>query len=226
LVGRLATLNRQLDDLLARTPASQAPIATAEAAARREAPPTGTDTEAISLLQQALLVNDRQRNVILENLANVNTTGFKKRQLVVSTTPHPDSGLQLPAVAAIETIWTMGTLASTERSLDIAIDPEGRVSSRTARAPDVSVSLGQLTLSRFVNPSGLVAASNGVMRPTDASGPPITGAPGSNGRGLLKQGFVECSNVQVVKELINLQLAERQRTMLRRVLAEYGIFVR
>jgi flagellar basal-body rod protein FlgG len=278
LNGRLAILSRQLDELLARLPAATATNAT-EAAARRNPSPEPAEA-AVALLQQAMSVTEQLRNVILENIANVNTAGWKKRQLQISTTLHQASGLQMPTAATIETVWTTGTLEITERNLDvaidgdglfavtaadgttnytrnggfhlnadgklvtadglvvvpeitvpsdtleIAIDPEGRVTGRTAGAPDTSTSFGQLMLSRFVNPSGLVATRNGAMRCTDASGYPITGAPGSTGLGLLKQGFLERSNVQVMNELINLQMVERQRTLLRRVLADYGLFVR
>ena len=87
---------------------------------------------------------------------------------------------------------------------EVSIDPEGRVSGRTAGSPDTSTQFGQLNIHRFVNPSGMLASGSNVMRPTEASGQPTTGAPGSNGLGLLKQGFIERSNVQIVNELVNL----------------------
>ena len=94
-------------------------------------------------------------------------------------------------------------------TLEIAIDPEGRVNVRTAGNPDTSTLLGQLTLHRFVNPSGMLAVGSNVMRPTEASGQPISNTPGTTGLGLLKQGFVERSNVQIVNELVNLIVAQR-----------------
>jgi hypothetical protein len=62
-------------------------------------------------------------------------------------------------------------------TLEISIDPEGRVSGRTAGSPDTSTSFGQLTIHRFVNPSGMLAVGANVLRPTPASGAPITGHP-------------------------------------------------
>ena len=94
-------------------------------------------------------------------------------------------------------------------TLEIAIDPEGRVNVRTASNPDVSTQVGLLTINRFVNPSGMLAVGANVMRPTEASGPPINASPGTNGLGLLKQGFIERSNVQIVNELVNLIVAQR-----------------
>jgi flagellar basal-body rod protein FlgG len=93
--------------------------------------------------------------------------------------------------------------------LEISIDPEGRVSGRTAGSPDTATSFGQITIHRFVNPSGMLAVGANVMRPSEASGQPITGIPGQTGLGLLKQGFVERSNVQIVNELVNLIVAQR-----------------
>lgn len=94
-------------------------------------------------------------------------------------------------------------------TLEIAIDPEGRVNVRTAGSPDTSTLVGQINLHRFVNPSGMLAVGANVMRPTEASGAPITGTPGATGLGLLKQGFIERSNVEIVNELVNLIVAQR-----------------
>lgn len=93
--------------------------------------------------------------------------------------------------------------------LDVNIDIEGRVTGRTAGSPDTTSSFGQLNLVRFVNPSGLLAVGGNILRQTDASGPPTTGAPGANGIGFLKQGFIERSNVEIVNELVNLIVAQR-----------------
>jgi len=48
-----------------------------------------------------------------------------------------------------------------------------------------------------------------VFVPTTASGEPTAGAPGSDSRGSLLQGFVEDSNVSVVEEMINMILVQR-----------------
>jgi flagellar basal-body rod protein FlgG len=93
--------------------------------------------------------------------------------------------------------------------LEISIDPEGRVTGRTAGNPDVSTQFGQMQIHRFINPSGLLAVGANVLRQTEASGAPITSTPGQSGLGLIKQGFVEKSNVQIVNELVNLIVAQR-----------------
>ena len=93
--------------------------------------------------------------------------------------------------------------------LELSIDAEGHVSGRTAGSPDLSTTFGQLTLNRFVNPSGMIADGGNVMLVSPASGPPITQNPGTDGLGTLKQGFIERSNVAIVNELVNLIVAQR-----------------
>jgi flagellar basal-body rod protein FlgG len=44
---------------------------------------------------------------------------------------------------------------------------------------------------------------------TAASGTPSTNTPGSNGLGVLNQGYVETSNVNVVEELVNMIQTQR-----------------
>lgn len=70
--------------------------------------------------------------------------------------------------------------------------------------------LGTLQLTRFSNPSGLDGRlGRNLLLETEASGPPIQGEPGLEGMGLIEQGFIENSNVQVVEEIINLIVAQR-----------------
>ncbi|CAN0502343.1 unnamed protein product, partial [Discosporangium mesarthrocarpum] len=78
-----------------------------------------------------------------------------------------------------------------------------------AGSPDVATQFGELQLHRFINPSGMLAVGSNVVRPTEASGQPVSAAPGTQGLGQLKQGFVERSNVQIVNELVNLIVAQR-----------------
>jgi len=93
-------------------------------------------------------------------------------------------------------------------AIDINIDPEGRVSYRTAGSNVASLA-GELQTTLFLNPSGLNAVGGNMLLQTDASGPPVVGAPGANGLGTLKQGFIERSNVEIVNELVNLIVAQR-----------------
>ncbi len=221
-------------------------------------------------------------DMIANNIANVNTAGFKRSQasfedLLYVTLQSPGlasgaGGAAVPIGTQIGSgtrlngttkVYSAGTLEITERPLDLAIDgdgffavtlpdggtgytrdgqlqvnaegklvtgsgnvllpeitvptdtleinidPEGRVSGRTAGNPDTATQFGQITIHRFINPSGMLAVGGNVARPTAASGQPVSSTPGLNGLGTLKQGFVERSNVSIVNELVSLIVAQR-----------------
>jgi flagellar basal-body rod protein FlgG len=69
--------------------------------------------------------------------------------------------------------------------------------------------IGQIETATFVNPAGLHALGDNNYINTTASGDPITGVPGLEGRGGLRQGFVEMSNVQLVEEMTDLIVGQR-----------------
>ncbi len=55
-----------------------------------------------------------------------------------------------------------------------------------------------------MNPSGLLSVGTNIVRQTSASGAPtVDSAPGQSGLGFLKQGFIERSNVQMSRELVD-----------------------
>jgi len=66
-----------------------------------------------------------------------------------------------------------------------------------------------ISLFRFANPSGLKAQGSNLYSETASSGQAQQASPGSDGTGLLRQGYLERSNVQVVDELVALILAQR-----------------
>jgi flagellar basal-body rod protein FlgG len=89
----------------------------------------------------------------------------------------------------------------------LRIAPDGRVS---ANLPDrADVEIGHIELAAFANPGGLESIGNNLYRMTEASGEMLLGAPGESGQGMLRQGFLESSNVQLVDELVALMLAQR-----------------
>jgi len=69
--------------------------------------------------------------------------------------------------------------------------------------------VGRVELAVFPNPAGLNSLGRNLFLQTAASGDPVTGSPGENGIGTLLQGFVEHSNVNVVKEMVNLIVSQR-----------------
>jgi len=215
------------------------------------------------------------------NLANVNTNGFKRSQLdfqdLIYTTlrqPGADSiqGQQLPTglqighgvrVAGNTRQFSVGNVELTGNSLDVAIEGngffkvqapgggfrytrdgafrvnangelvtsdgyfvepritiprdalsitvgvDGTISAITPASPNTSQQIGQFTLAQFVNPAGLSAEGRNLFLESPASGPFQDVQPGQQGTGLLRGGFLERSNVDVVKELVNLIQAQR-----------------
>jgi flagellar basal-body rod protein FlgG len=219
-------------------------------------------------------------NVISNNLANVNTTGFKRDRAVFEDLLYQNirqaggqtgadtqaaTGFQLGTgvrVLATEKIVAQGNMQTTENSLDIAIagdgyfqiaQPDGTIAytrdgnfnldnagqivtgsgqllqpaiTVPANASSVTIGqdgtvsvelqagggaqvLGQLQLARFINSAGLQAMGQNLLKETPASGAPQVGIPGADGIGVLMQGALEASNVNVVEEMVS--MIETQR---------------
>ncbi len=72
-----------------------------------------------------------------------------------------------------------------------------------------STQIGTLQLANFVNPAGLLSLGENLYAETTASGTASVNQPGTNGTGLLSQGYVETSNVNVVEELVNMIQTQR-----------------
>ena len=69
--------------------------------------------------------------------------------------------------------------------------------------------LGQFTLASFTNEKGLEATGSNLFVESPASGPPIVGTPGLDGLGTLRQGYLEESSVDAVREVTELIKAQR-----------------
>ena len=90
----------------------------------------------------------------------------------------------------------------------LGISQDGRV---TVKVPgnDNPIDVAQLELFRFVNPAGLQSVGQNNYKVTNGSGDAIGGRPGFDGMGLVKQKFLEMSNVSVVSEMVNMIVAQR-----------------
>jgi flagellar basal-body rod protein FlgG len=221
-----------------------------------------------------------QLDVISNNLANVNTAGFKRGRAVFEDLLHQTlrqpgaqssqqtqlpTGLQLGTgvrPVASERVFTQGNLQQTSNPFDIAVNgqgffqvslPDGTLaytrdgsfhldaqgqlvtSSGYAVSPAITIpasaqtvtvgrdgtvtvtqqgqasgtQVGTLQLANFINPAGLQSQGENLYIETAASGSPTTNTPGSNGVGVLSQGYVETSNVNVVEELVNMIQTQR-----------------
>jgi flagellar basal-body rod protein FlgG len=89
---------------------------------------------------------------------------------------------------------------------DISIATDGTV---TVNINSVESTVGQLTLARFRNNSGLTAIGRNLFEQSEASGTAQTGTPGDTGFGLTRGGMLEKANVEAVTELVNLIVAQR-----------------
>ena len=64
-------------------------------------------------------------------------------------------------------------------------------------------------LFRSINPRGLEASGSDLYLETPASGPSAVTTPGQEGLGVLRQGYLEDSSVDPVKEITDLIEAQR-----------------
>ena len=223
--------------------------------------------------------NERMR-IIANNLANVNTTGFKRDRAEFATLAYQmmtaagarsagDNqyaiGLNVGTgvrITGTGRVMTQGSMNTTDNPLDLAIEGDGyfqvtRPDGTTAytragnfhmssegkivtsdgmplqpeiQIPDgaqsvtigtdgtVSVTLagqteasevGRIEVARFVNAAGLQALGSNLYAETAASGTAQVGPAGAEGRGAIRQGSLEGSNVNVVQELVD--MIETQR---------------
>lgn len=95
-----------------------------------------------------------------------------------------------------------------EGATGVSIGADGTVSA-TVPGQAEATELGRIEVARFVNPSGLQAIGDNILLETAASGAPQVGAAGEEGRGILRAGMLEGSNVNVVEELVD--MIETQR---------------
>ena len=61
----------------------------------------------------------------------------------------------------------------------------------------------------FINVGGLQSVGENLFIETASSGAPTPNTPGLNGTGLVNQGYVETSNVNVAEELVTMIQAQR-----------------
>ena len=237
-------------------------------------------SSAMHIARTGLDAQDTRMRVISNNLANVNTTGFKRDRASfqtlayqVVTAPGAAStaetkyatGLNLGTgvkVQGTSRVETQGSLQTTGNAFDLALDgngffqvqmpggqlgytragnfsrspegmlitsegyqvmpgitvPEGATSITVGTDGTVSATLqgqaeasqiGQIQIASFANPAGLQASGDNYLIESSASGAVSMGNAGEEGRGRIRQGMLEGSNVNVVEELVD--MIETQR---------------
>lgn len=235
---------------------------------------------AMHIARTGLDAQDTRMRVISNNLANVNTTGFKRDRASFETLAYQvvtaagsastqetqyATGLNLGTGVRVQgtaRINTQGSLQTTGNSLDLALDGEGFFqvqmpggqlgytrAGNFARSPEglmvtgegyqvmpgitvpegttsitvgsdgtVSATLagqaeaaqiGQIQIATFPNAAGLQPMGDNYLVETAGSGPANIGIAGIEGRGQIRQGMLEGSNVNIVEELVD--MIETQR---------------
>lgn len=235
---------------------------------------------ALHIARTGLDAQDMRMRVISNNLANVNTTGYKRDRAAFETLAYQTvtapgapstaetryaTGLNLGTGVRIQgtaRIDTQGTLSQTGNSLDVALDGEGYFQiqlpgaqlgytragnfSRSAQGllvtaegyqvqPGITIpegttsitigtdgtvsavvpgqtepsQVGQIQVATFPNAAGLQSIGDNYLIESAASGAVNLGIAGQDGRGNIRQGALEGSNVNVVEELVD--MIETQR---------------
>jgi flagellar basal-body rod protein FlgG len=237
-------------------------------------------SSAMHIARTGLDAQDMRMRVISNNLANVNTTAFKRDRASFQTLAYQvvtapgaastaetkyatglnlGTGVRIQGTARIE---TEGSLQTTGGALDLALDgngyfqvqmpggtlgytragnfsrsPEGQLItsegyqvmpgitvpdgatnitigtdgtvSATVPGQTEATQIGQIQVANFPNAAGLQATGDNYLIETSASGTANLGIAGQDGRGNIRQGMLEGSNVNVVEELVD--MIETQR---------------
>jgi flagellar basal-body rod protein FlgG len=90
----------------------------------------------------------------------------------------------------------------------ITVGRDGTVSV-TLPGQTAAQQIGSIQLSTFINPTGLESKGENLYVETGASGAAQANTPGTNGTGVILQGYVETSNVNVVEEMVNMIQTQR-----------------
>ncbi len=131
----------------------------------------------------------------------------------------PITASPLPATAALKPTRRAGLVTKEGYLIDpgitvpqntssVSISSQGLVAA-TLPGSATPQTLGQLTMSRFINPVGLESIGDNYYVETAGSGAPIDGTPGNDGFGNLLQGYLEDSNVNAVTEIASMIQAQR-----------------
>jgi len=96
--------------------------------------------------------------------------------------------------------------------MSINISEAGVVEAFLRNSPE-PINLGQIPVFTFVNPTGMRSEGGNMLAATQASGQPIQSVPGVDNAGIVMQGAIESSNVNVMNEMTDLIKAQRAYEM-------------
>ncbi|MDO8346533.1 MAG: flagellar basal-body rod protein FlgG [Rugosibacter sp.] len=142
----------------------------------------------------------------------INGNGFFQIQMPDGTLAYTrDGSFQLDNTGQIVTssgypVSPAITIPST--AINVSISRDGIVSV-TEQGSTTPTQVGTIQLAGFVNNGGLQSMGENLFVETASSGTPTPNTPGTNGTGLLNQGYVETSNVNVAEELVTMIQTQR-----------------
>ncbi|MBU0752753.1 MAG: flagellar basal-body rod protein FlgG [Gammaproteobacteria bacterium] len=102
------------------------------------------------------------------------------------------------------------TIPSTAQTVTVSRDG---IISITQTGTAGATQIGTIQLASFVNPGGLQSMGENLFVETGSSGTPTPNTPGTNGTGLINQGYAETSNVNVAEELVTMIQTQRAYEM-------------
>jgi flagellar basal-body rod protein FlgG len=126
-----------------------------------------------------------------------------------------DGSFQMDAQGRIVTVQgnvLVPGITIPQNASGLTINAQGQVSV-TPQGSNTPAILGQITLTRFINKTGLQPIGDNLFVETPASGTPQDGQPNTDGMGDLMQSNLEQANVEVVSEISDLIAAQRAYEM-------------
>ena len=206
---------------------------------------------ALAIAATGMQAQQKNLDVIAHNIANINTTGFKRGRveftdLIYDTErlngiPNRANSANVPEgahfglgvrTASVRNVHLQGQVEQTGNRLDLALTGNGWVQIENAAGETVyqrsgafnnasgavfarvggaaeQQEIGQLSLATFANDVGLTPLGDNLFAQSDASGEPQVGTPGDPGFATIRQGYLESSNVESVKEITQMISAQR-----------------
>ena len=104
------------------------------------------------------------------------------------------------------------TLNIPPNTMSVNISQDGTVEAFSRGETEPTV-VGQIPIFTFVNPVGLKNAGGNLYRATKSSGQPMQNIAGKSSAGVIKQGSLESSNVNIMNEMSGLIKAQRAYEM-------------
>lgn len=142
----------------------------------------------------------------------INGQGFLQVQMPDGTTGYTrDGSLHTDSQGQLMTsngLPVQPAITIPANALSVTIGQDGTVTVNTAGTA-APTTVGTIQLATFINPAGLSSQGQNLYLETAASGTPQTNTPGTNGTGMIQQGYTETSNVNVAEELVNMIQAQR-----------------